>query len=196
MKSRTIVYIIPGFKERPSGKNYNYIKKEFRSRGFVVYPVIIDWNRKCMTDYVNQFRDLYDRSRKNSHQDVILFGFSFGAILAFIAATHIRPKLLLLCSFSPYFSEDIPLLKPRWKVYIGKKRILDFQRNYSFNSLSKKVTAPMIFLAGSEEISLLKKRVAQCSTLPNTKTYMIPRAKHNISEKNYKNKIIELIRKL
>ena len=50
----------------------------------------------------------------------------------------IKPKMLFLCSLSPYFKEDLKFLKKSWRNGIGKKRIEDLE-NFSFEELAKDI---------------------------------------------------------
>jgi len=49
------------------------------------------------------------------NKNSLIIGFSFGAMVAFIASQKIRPKKLILCSLSPYFNEDLKKLRKGWK---------------------------------------------------------------------------------
>lgn len=100
-----------------------------------------------MSDYVKQFRKQLYHAKD---EEVYLFGFSFGAMVAFIASAEINPKLQLLCSLSPYFKEDLPHLKKSWKNYFGKKRMADM-KTFSFNEFSRKTQCRTILVAGTKE---------------------------------------------
>lgn len=61
-----------------------------------------------MTDYLEEYR----RQLKHKENDeVYLFGFSLGAMLAFIIAKEVNAKKLILCSLSPFFKEDLKFIK-------------------------------------------------------------------------------------
>ena len=134
------VYILSGGMESTRSREYREIGRLFGRKGFRVNYVEIEWRRKNPTDWVNQFINSY----RPSDYD-ILFGFSWGAWSAFVASTRIKTDKLILCSLSPFFSEDIPHLKRWWVKGAGKARIRDFKR-YHFNSLASKCNAEAILM--------------------------------------------------
>ena len=186
-----IVYIVPGFRESTKQKAYQEISKFFRRRKFKPILVKIPWKYKKMSDYVNYFMKQY-KDDKNAY----LFGFSFGAMISFICSTKINPKMLILCSLSPYFKEDLPHIKSSWRRFIGKKRSDDL-KNYSFSKLSKQVKCKTVIFAGSEESQLLFRRVREAKKkLKNSKLIIIKGAKHKISQREYLKAIKDLIYKI
>ena len=187
-----VVYIIPGFTEEVKLKGYQQAIKFFKSRNFKVIPIKITWKYKVMSDYVDEF--FCQLSHKKS-DDVYLFGFSFGAMIAFISATKLKPKMLFLCSLSPYFKEDLNFLKKSWKDGVGKKRIEDL-KNFSFQKLAKEVNCKTLLIAGDKEPKELHKRVDDAhKKIRNSKLFMISNAKHEISQKEYVDKLHEIISK-
>jgi len=180
---RKVAYIIPGYTEYQHGKVYKKIAMLFKSAGIIPIPVWINWKgRKTMTDYINQFYERYNiENRKDD--EVYLLGFSFGAFISFVSAVTLKPKTVILCSLSPYFSEDIKYLKKSWKM--GKNKMSDF-KNYKFSKLVKSFHSNVFILVGSKEGSIVLKRARTAhKTTKNSKLIIIDKAKHNIRQKEY-----------
>lgn len=187
-----VVYIIPGFTESTNLNEYKQIVKIFKSHNFKVIPITITWKFKTMSNYVEEF--LSQLSHKKT-DEVYLFGFSFGAMIAFISASKIQTKMIYLCSLSPYFKEDLKFLKKSWKNYIGKKRFDDF-KNFSFNKLSKIINCKTILLLGDKEPIEVNKRVNDANKkIKNSELFIGNNTKHDISQKEYISKLSEIIRK-
>lgn len=188
-----IVYIIPGFSENTSIEGYQQIMKSFKSKDFKVIPIEISWKYKVMSNYIDEF--CTQLSHKES-DDVYIFGFSFGAMIALISAIKIKPKMLFLCSLSPYFKEDLELMKVSWKHGIGRKRMEDL-KNFSFQELSKNINSKTLLIVGEKEPSEIHKRTNSVhKRVKNSKLFIVKNSKHNISQKEYINKLQEIIFKL
>lgn len=188
-----IVYIIPGFTEHTKQKRYRGILQFFQKSGFKMISVNITWERKVMSDYVQEFLTQYDQHSKND--DVYLFGFSFGAMIAFIASGQLKPKAQFLCSLSPYFQEDLPHIKKWWKNVIGSNRVKDFN-TLSFEKLAKQLNCQTLIFAGTEEGSAVARRAKEANEkIKNSQLFMIEGAKHDISQKVYLEKLKETILK-
>ena len=187
-----VVYIIPGFKEKVSLKGYQQAIKFFKLRNFKVIPIKISWKYKIMSDYVDEF---FCQLSHNKSDDVYLFGFSFGAMIAFISAVKIKPKMLFLCSLSPYFKEDLKSLKKSWRNSFGKKRLEDL-KNFSFQKLAKDITCKTFLIAGEKEPKELHKRVNDAhKKIKNSELFIVDGAKHEISQKEYIDKLYEVVSK-
>ena len=120
-----IAFIIPGYVEsKKSNPAYAKIAGYFREKGMRTVIVNIDWRYKVMSDYVKQFKETYAKCDING-AEVYFLGFSYGAMIAFISSTELKPKIQILCSLSPYFKEDLPHIPTWWKKYVGKKRMAD-----------------------------------------------------------------------
>jgi|SRR3989338_1054890 len=190
-----IVYIIPGYGETPSMAAYKKISGFFRRKKIEPISVEILWKNRVMTNYVEQFIDKYNmrNNKKRGNDEVYLFGFSFGAMVSFLSSIEINPKLQILCSLSPYFREDLISVKDRWKRLVGKRRIKDFG-NYSFDDLTKRINCKNILVYGSEEDDICLKRAMDAEKkLKNSKLIIVKGAKHDISQKEYLERLEEII---
>ncbi|OGH84918.1 MAG: hypothetical protein A2493_00390 [Candidatus Magasanikbacteria bacterium RIFOXYC12_FULL_33_11] len=188
-----VIYIIPGFGQNTKMKGYTELIKFFKTKKFKVVPIKITWKHKVMSDYVTEFQTQLIHKKED---DVYLFGFSFGAMIAFISADKIKPKDLLLASLSPYFKEDLKYNRPAWSKYLGKKRMKDFE-NFSFNKLSKIINCKTFLFAGEKEVKELFRTVNDAhKKLNKSELVIIKNAEHDISKKEYIGELKEVINKL
>ena len=135
-----------------------------------------------MTDYVNEF---LGQLIHKENDEVYVFGFSFGAMIAFISAKDIKPKKIILASLSPYFKEDLPYLKKSWKKYVGQRRLRDFE-NFSFDKIVQNIKCDTQLLVGKKEDKLLIRRVKLASEkIPKSNLSMVSGARHNIKQTEY-----------
>lgn len=189
-----IVYIIPGLGENTKLKRYRGIIKFLQLNNFKVIFVNITWKYKTMNDYVREFLTQYDQHTKDD--EVYLFGFSFGAMISFIASCQINPKVQFLCSLSPFFKEDLPVIKDWWKRCTGAKRIKYFN-SLSFDDLAKQVSCKTLIFAGTKEGPEVERRAKIANEkIRRSELFMINGAKHDISQKPYLNKLKEIILKI
>ncbi len=188
-------FIIPGFSE--SEKNnpaYRKIAGFFKKKD--IRPVIVDieWKRKTMSEYVRQFQKIY--LEKNQGAEIYFFGFSYGAMIAFISSVEVKPKMQVLCSLSPFFREDFPRIREWWKKYIGKKRLKDF-RHISFDALADKIVSDTIILAGNKEGSEVDCRAKDAhKKIKNSRLIIIQNAKHAIQQDEYLAEVKKIISEL
>ncbi|EKE06773.1 MAG: hypothetical protein ACD_18C00282G0005 [uncultured bacterium] len=188
-----IVYIIPGFGQNTDMPGYTDLIKFFKTKKFKVVPIKITWKNKVMSDYVNEFQNQLVHKKED---DIYLFGFSFGAIIAFISAEKIKPKTLFLASLSPYFKEDLKYNPLAWSKYLGKKRMKDFE-NFSFNQLSKKINCQTyLFVEGLKNKEILRRVKDAHKKIKKSELIIIENTKHDISQTEYLNKVKETINKI
>ena len=188
-----VVYIIPGFTEEVKLKGYQKAIKFFKSRNFKVIPIKISWKYKVMSDYVDEF---FCQLSHKKNDDVYLFGFSFGAMIAFISAVKLKPKMLFLCSLSPYFKEDLKFLKKSWENRVGKRRIDDL-KNFSFQDLVKDIDCKTFLIIGGKEQKELHRRANDAhKKIKDSELFIASDVKHEISQKEYINKLHEIISKV
>ncbi len=147
MPANKTVFIVAGFKHSPSEPQYTWMKQYFAARGFLVKAPDVHWNNRTLTDWVQSFSEYY-QANKTAENHVI--GFSYGAMIAMVSAVDLQPDRLYLCSLSPYFSEDLDVLKPSWVKMIGKRRMNDFGR-HSAAKISAKITSKTTVFYGSAE---------------------------------------------
>lgn len=136
------VFVIPGFRQRPTNKAYKEIKKILKSEGY--FPVLIDvpWKGSTISENTDYFLKIY---KKIKARKKYVLGFSYGAMIAFIASTKVGSSGLILCSLSPYFKEDIPRLKKKTVSALLAQRYQNFSQ-LPCRKLAKKVKAKKVLM--------------------------------------------------
>src|SRR4030042_5586165 len=124
-----VAFIIPAFSESTNDEPYEAIALAFKRKGIESIPVNISWKRTTLSDNIDQFLRQY---KKVKAKEFYLFGFSLGAYIAFIASAKIKTKAQILCSLSPCFKEDLPYAGKFLMKVLGRHRIADIEKNYSF----------------------------------------------------------------
>jgi alpha/beta superfamily hydrolase len=192
-----VVYIIPGFQEYTKQPEYKKIGSFFKAKGFKVVYTDITWNYKVMSNYVKEFTTKYKFDQKN---DNYFIGFSFGAVISFLASAKLKPKAQILCSLSGVFKEDFATCSPEFEKiaykYCRKRRVNDLKK-ISFNKLYPNVKCKSIILMGDSELKEMIKRGKDAhKKLKKSKLIIVPNNKHDIRKKEYMDAIKEVISKL
>lgn len=187
MKERT-VFIIPGYAQTPKNRAYTKISKILSKQGYIPQLVNISWEKNSFSKNTQLFLRQY---KKVKTRKKYILGFSFGAMIAFVASTKVSPSGLVLCSLSPYFSEDLSeKLKEKYK---------DFSK-LNNKKLSKKIKAKkVLMLYGTREEKSLKQRVNKTyKQISKRKKYLFPinKTEHNIGDLRYLNKIYQITKVL
>lgn len=190
---RSTLFIIPGFREKISHKQYVGLRNAFPKKDFDVVLVPIVWDRRVMTDWIDQFSECYEshRGKKN-----IVLGFSYGAMIALLTAKTLRPDRLILCSLSPYFAEDLPKIPMWWKRFIGKRRTEDFSR-YSMKKAVKGISiTTTVFIGGGEQKKFpqLKRRCVEGAKELSASLIVVPNVLHDIGDPRYRVAIVREVR--
>ena len=177
--NRKTVFIIPGFKQKPTSRAYKTISKILKSEGYFPVLVSIPWKKSTISENTEFFLKKY---KKIDTKKKYILGFSFGAMIAFLASTKVRTAGLILCSLSPYFKEDISSSPLRC------------------TTLAKQTKAKQIHLLyGTRETKSLITRVTDAfDNINSTRKYLIPiqKTEHNIGDKRYLRTILQATRDL
>lgn len=191
---KKIVYVIPGHDEfYDKQKGYKVIGKLFEEQDFQVYPIKINWKVKDnnFDNYIQQFNKQANRHSKKDQ--VVILGYSFGAMIALKASASIKPNLLILCSLSPYYVENYSSMRPSWLSWWKKH----FSNEYSFHAQIKPIKFPVYFVFGAlEDISIKKLARLGRSSLEKSRLFIASEAKHNLHSKFYLSKLGKIINKL
>lgn len=173
------IFIIPGFRQTPSQRAYISLKKMLRKIGY--YPVVVrmGWKNTTFVQNTDNFIKVYNSVRRKKKY---ILGFSFGAMIAFNAATKVKSSGLILCSLSPFFEEDVPFAK------------------FNCSQLAKKVKTKQVrFIYGQNEARTLIERTRKAYREINKKDKTITSIKkttHNIGDKKYLGEINQIARGL
>ncbi|MCL5071361.1 MAG: alpha/beta hydrolase [Actinobacteria bacterium] len=111
MSKRKTIFIIPGYRQRPENKAYKDLAKIVKAEGYNPVLISIPWKQTTISENCEYFLKLF---KKINADEKYILGFSFGAMIAFLASTKISVSGLILCSLSPYFKEDLSELDENW----------------------------------------------------------------------------------
>lgn len=180
---KQIVFIIPGFLGVPSEKIYQQVSASYKNKE--IEPIILDisWKRKTMSEYVDYFLSVYKQYAGN---EIHLFGWSFGAMIALITASRVPVETLVLCSISPYWQEDMNKLLKSWIAGVGKRRVVEFA-TLSRKDISMKVNAKkVVMLVGVKEGSIMINVTQSIAKDVNAQNIVIIQGVgHNIAKERY-----------
>lgn len=186
-----VAFIIPGFGYSPKREEYQSIGKFFQQKAIVPIYVEVNWKYSIISDNVADFVRLLKETKADYK---CILGFSFGAFIAYLSATQEKVDTLMLCSLSPYFSEDLSNIKDSWKKYTGKKRIEDFEK-ISNSKLATKINSETYLLFGTKEGPEVERRAKNTyDSLKNKKHLIhIDGAKHKLEDERYLKQIKQII---
>lgn len=181
MITQKSVFIIPGFRHKPTNIAYKRIAAMLKKQGYTPIPVTIPWKQTTISQNTEYFLKRY---RKVNTKNKYILGFSFGAMIAFLAATKVKTAGLILCSLSPYFKEDMA------KLRINKTSIRnqDFT-TLNFSALAKLIkTKRILMLYGAKETKALINRVTNgFKQIASKQKYLIQiqKTEHDIGSIRY-----------
>jgi pimeloyl-ACP methyl ester carboxylesterase len=176
---------LPGNHETLENMPYANLIKAIEKAGYQTKFIPIKWTRTTIKDWTAQLEEEY---LKHDPKNTILAGFSFGSMIVFTEAAKRPPAELWLFSLSPYFAEDLPLLKDRWKKGIGKKRLNAFE-TLKFNELVKDISSKTLLFAGEHEMErypdLAYRFEDAHSKIPGSKFIIVEDTGHEVTHSNY-----------
>lgn len=179
------VFIIPGFRHKPKHKPYKAIAAMLKKEGYWPLPVSLSWKEKTISENTEIFLEKFKRVRT---KEKYILGFSFGAMIAFLASTKVRVSGLVLCSLSPYFKEDLSVIPETWSSQTMQKRYQDFSKLHHA-SLIKQIKAKKVFLlyGEKEEKSVITRVKKTYKKVPARQKYLLPieDTRHEIGNTQY-----------
>lgn len=185
MNRKKTIFIVPGYKHTPAQKAYRELAKRLKQEGYAPILVRIPWRRTTISENTEIF--LKEFKKLKGKQKYIL-GFSYGAMIAFLASTKVRVSGLVLCSLSPYFQEDMKGMHSNSVSTIMKQRLDDFKQ-LRCGRLAKHVkTKQVLLFYGADESKSLIRRVESAYKQIKTKEkylIQIQKVDHDISDKKY-----------
>lgn len=188
------VLFIPGFQEDLNSRDYARPITAIREAGYAVEFVPVAWKRTTIDEWLPEFERTY---AAYDPKETVLAGFSYGAMVAFLAAAKRPPASLWLFSLSPYFAEDLPRIRESWLRYIGKRRVAAFSR-LSFAELAPQITAPTLVFVGEQELEKwpeMRLRPTEAARLiPDSRLFVVPDTGHAVDEPAYAEAIATAIR--
>lgn len=190
------IFIIPGFGHKPKNKAYKAIARILKKEGYSPISVSIPWRQTTISENTKYFLRKY---KKIKTKKKYILGFSFGAMIAFLACTKVSVNGLILCSLSPYFQEDLAKTNHNLISSFMLSRYQDFSRLHCA-TLARQIKAKQILmLYGAKETKSLINRVRKAyGQILSSHKYLISikETDHNIGDKRYINKIHQIAREL
>lgn len=179
-----VIFIIPGYRQLPTSNAYKELSKILKTEGYSPVVVNIPWKNRTISQNAKYFIKKYEKTQ--AHKKYIL-GFSYGAMIAFVAATQVKTEGVILCSLSPYFQEDaFRFNNPTTQLMA--ERYMDFTSLHSKTLAKKLKTQHVLMLYGAKEAQALIKRVKETFeeiSASQKSIIKIRKTDHNIGNKNY-----------
>ncbi|HUD06927.1 MAG TPA: hypothetical protein VMR34_03510 [Candidatus Saccharimonadales bacterium] len=185
------IFVITGFKfsATAASKEYEPLRKMLTGKGYKVVPVDINWRRKTVSQFSDEFIDIY-RANKTEHNTVL--GNSFGAMVVFVTAPVLNPNIVIIGSLSPFFKEDLSSFSGKELLRrFGKGRIKDF-KILSATDIANKINGLNIdveFVYGEKETTTLPElmhRVRDSAKRTNkSKLHELKNAPHSMRRSAY-----------
>jgi hypothetical protein len=196
MNLKKTVYIIPGFRHQPRQKAYRKLRNLLKKEGYTPVPIKLPWTHRTITENTDLFLKEF---KKIQRKKKYILGFSYGAMIAFLASTKVKVSGLILCSLSPFFREDLLHANRTIKTQETAERFEDFLHLKS-SSLAKHVKTKQVrMLYGSKESKPLIRRVTRTyKHIPSKRKTLIriSGTDHNIGDERYLSTIHQIVKEL
>ncbi len=185
MNETNAIFVIPGYQHKPSDPAYKKIARVLKSEGYNPILVDVQWENTSISEstesFIKEFKKIKARNK-------YILGFSFGAMIAFLASTKVTTQGIILCSLSPYFQEDGKRRKSKSlsvKITREQKDFIEF----SSAALAKRTKAKRVhMLYGENEDKSLISRVTETYSqilLKQKQLIQIQDTEHEIESKTY-----------
>ncbi len=166
--------IIPGFDESISDEPYQKVIKRYQTQ-YRVISYNPQWSYRTATDWLEGL-DVVLKS-VDARQTTII-AFSLGAYLALLAAERYQFKKVILCSLSPFYKQQLRILPPVAKRYLGKRRLADFSKR----SIPNKVLSKLVFMFGADDWRVGIVEAKKLAKLYRAEFIVIPDTGHELNE--------------
>jgi len=170
---------------------YAFLRNIIEKEGYKVIPVDISWRQNTPSNYAREFINIYNANK--SKDGNIVIGNSFGAVVAFITASELLPDLVLLCSLSPFFKEDLDNNWPpmKYEKLLGKRRLQDISR-YSAHKVVAEINKTNVkfkILYGENEHTtssrLVSRTIDTAKRITKSKLVEVKNAQHSFVGPEY-----------
>lgn len=183
-ENKHIAVILPGQHQKVSQHEYRTIGNYFLENGIRLCYVDVSWENIHLNNIVDVCNRIgTDVATQNPHARIVVFGFSFGAVMAVKMTEQLNPAMLLLCSLSPVFKEDVDV----HPFYL--KPIFSILSDYTTNQLFYPPELPdnTIFLYGDHDTFVLSEKIIASRKFfyPRSRTVIVQGAEHDISGETY-----------
>ena len=141
------LYIVPGWGEKISQRNYKKLIATARAK-YKVVPITYSYSKKVLLS--KNIAKVKNYIKKPSKNDVIM-GFSFGALIVYQIAGEMKFKQVFICSISPVVGGDLNLY-PQKEV----KKVFSEEQAKEQNKIKyKKPISPVTMFYGTKETKQL-----------------------------------------
>jgi alpha/beta superfamily hydrolase len=138
---KKIIYIIPGLGERCDESQYQDLAQALEKKGYRVHQVNPNWYRPLSEQIFPV------------EKDAIVFGFSFGAIIAYLVAQKYPCKKVLLASLSPLETFSFESLVDDYAEHMSKDLAVEIATDVKKIDISlQSLKTPFVTLAGDVEL--------------------------------------------
>lgn len=128
MKMKKNLYIIPGWEETCRRRPYRDLANAAAKKGYEIIFHHVDWKKPLSPQVFSV------------HRDGVLFGFSLGAILAWLIAQRHPCRHLILASMTPHESFQDPGIAKALRELTGSQFVTDIKRHLKRKNAAKKQT--------------------------------------------------------
>ncbi len=125
---KKILYIIPGLKETTRCRPYQSLKKIADKKGYEVVCKNVNWDNPL-------YPQIFPVSK-----NAVVFGFSLGAVLAWLVAQNYECKHLILASMTPSYSWKNKKIRKALVEIVGLKFVNDVTKNLTLKHKALKQT--------------------------------------------------------
>lgn len=190
---KKIAFIIPGYPYSPRRKEYQTIASYFSKAGMEPVLINITWKTPTPRNFNDYLKEIARQTRAYKNCTIYLLGFSFGAILALLAAKKLKPKAIILCSLSPYFTDDIEALPTRWASWWKKH----YKDKLDFLKLTNGLNSKAFLLVGAKEhVSVRARAKTAHKQLRHSSLHTVPRVEHKLQDPLYLKAVQRIIRSI
>ena len=183
------IYIIPGYRQDRDTPWFVELKGLLEANHFQVEILDVTWNYRVMSQYIEEVESQLWETR----QSYILW-FSFGAMVALKLGQKLHFKKIILCSLSPYFTEDLDHLPVFYQRALWSRRWNDFKNNFSARLIRNTLWNSYTLIYGWDERIRLKYRASEMiKKLAIEDVWIVEWVWHRIGNSEYIKKIINLV---
>ena len=125
---KKILYIIPSWEETSRHKPYQSLSKIAKKKGYEVIFKNVNWNQPLSSQVFSV------------SENAVVFGFSLGAVLAWLVAQDYKCRHIILASMTPHYSWKDQKIKKALVDLAGSKFVNDVIKNLSSKHQAKKQT--------------------------------------------------------
>ncbi len=167
--------LIPGFGESISDTPYQNLIKAHKQQ-YSVFTFTPKWNYSVPSDWLAELELMLS---KIDTDITTVVSFSLGSYIALLAAQNYKFKKLILCSLSPFYSEQLSEMPDPAKVFFGKRRVNDFAKHKIPKHINK---SSVVFLFGSHDWPLAIKEAKKLSKKYHGAFEIVPNTHHELTD--------------